>query len=143
MMTMVLDDRRPNGDEDKARHSSTEIGPKLALNSARRSTRDSLARRDSVHSTTGVRPSLPDRCIRVAIDPRKYLTVTGVDGVQELDGGHGDLRSETKCTGGIGPRRSEEARRGGYSAPKHNSDGLPRRGFRSVVAVPRRDFAAS
>jgi len=51
-------------------------------------------------STTPPDSSLPDRHTGAAITTVR-TDRDGVDGVQELDGVHGDLRSEAKCTGKI------------------------------------------
>ena len=60
----------------------------------------------------------------------------GVDGVQALDGVHGDLRSEAKCTGRFLALRSGAGQAWRLVLREWvNSDGLavPRRGLRSVV----------
>jgi hypothetical protein len=52
---------------------------------------------------------LPHLYVAASVEPRR--SCDGVDGVQELDGVHGDLRSEPKCVqeldGVHGGRRSE------------------------------------
>ena len=77
---------------------------------------------------------------RCQIDHRSSHTPTqapdrdGVDGVQELDGVHGDLRSEAKCTGEMAFQR-EPARRAPRGRPLPDAiSRRPRRILKWVLA---------
>src|SRR5260370_37250224 len=96
-------------------------------------------------SATWCRPSIRASAFRCQIDHRSETNPTqpdrdGVDGVQALDGVHGDLRSEAKCTGAALLGKAEWPRPRGRSFEQREF-GRPRRDVtRRPVASAHRDL---